>query len=85
MASSRSKLDLIDPELKKSSRGDESNVNSDTEAINNEQDDDIVETTSKAPTGTRAKHRQGTKKKVVVRKKRITANISATKYDVGKL
>lgn len=84
MASSRSRLDFSDSELRRSFRGDESNVNSDTETLNNEEEDDIVESTQ-APTGSRVKHRQGTKKKVVVKKKRITANISATKYDVGKL
>lgn len=81
MASTRTKLGIDDQELKKSYRGYASNANSDTETVNNDEEDDIVEPTSTATTRLK---RQGTKKKVIVRKRRITANISATKYDVGK-
>lgn len=83
MATSKTKIDIDYLDIKKVNRSDISPANSDTETVNIEEEDDDNETPTKTRL-TRLK-RHVTKKKTTVRKRRITANIAATKYDVGKL
>ena len=82
MASSGFKLGTDYLDFKRTARSDFNAANSDSETvdINEEEDDDIEPTSTK--NHTRSK-RQTTKRKAV-RRRRITANIAGTKYDVGK-
>lgn len=84
MASSSLRLSADYSEVKRELTADVNARNSDCETVNNE-DEEVEDVQTEAHSNTRSSRiKTQTVKKKKVRSRRVTANIAATKYDVGK-
>lgn len=83
MASSSLRLSADYSEVKRELTADVNARNSDCETVNNE-DEEVEDVQTEAHSNTRSSRiKTQTVKKKKVRSRRVTANIAATKYDVG--